>query len=89
MQLMGDKTKFIAFLELHKNKADKIRQGIDKAKALMADQGGRAFHDVFEYGELISMRSSQRTKSLRRGPSWWRSRRPLRRRTSRRTRSNV
>ncbi|RSH90239.1 kinetochore-associated Ndc80 complex subunit ndc80 [Saitozyma podzolica] len=38
MQLMGDKTKFIAFLELHKNKADKIRQGIDKAKALMADQ---------------------------------------------------
>jgi hypothetical protein len=58
MQLMGDKTKFIAFLELHKNKADKIRQGIDKAKALMADQGGRAFHDMSERGVLISMRSS-------------------------------
>jgi hypothetical protein len=36
---MSDKTKFIAFIDLHKQKADKIKQGTTKAKAIITDHG--------------------------------------------------
>jgi hypothetical protein len=36
---MSDKTKFIAFIELHRQKAEKIKQGVTKARSIIADQG--------------------------------------------------
>lgn len=39
IRLKSDQSKFIAFIELHKQKADKIRQGISKAKSIVADNG--------------------------------------------------
>ena len=39
MQLMSDKTKFIAFIELHKQKAEKIKVGNGRARAAMNDHG--------------------------------------------------
>jgi kinetochore protein NDC80 len=36
---MSDKTKFIAFIDLHRQKADKIKQGTAKAKAVISDHG--------------------------------------------------
>lgn len=40
VRLMSDKTKFIAFIDLHRQKADKIKQGTAKAKAVISDHGG-------------------------------------------------
>ena len=39
VQLMSDKTKFIAFIELHKQKAEKIKVGNGRARAAIADHG--------------------------------------------------
>jgi kinetochore protein NDC80 len=39
IRLKSDQTKFISFIELHKQKADKIRQGIVKARSVIADNG--------------------------------------------------
>ncbi|KAL7424361.1 kinetochore-associated Ndc80 complex subunit ndc80 [Cryptotrichosporon argae] len=38
VQLMSDKTKFIAFIDLHRQKADKLRAGIAKARGAIGDQ---------------------------------------------------
>lgn len=38
---MSDKTKFIAFIELHRQKAEKIKQGVTKARSIIADHGER------------------------------------------------
>ncbi|WVR04399.1 hypothetical protein IAU60_001401 [Kwoniella sp. DSM 27419] len=38
VQLMGDKTKFIAFIDLHKQKADKTRQAIAKIRGGITNQ---------------------------------------------------
>nr|XP_019008791.1 uncharacterized protein I206_06475 [Kwoniella pini CBS 10737]OCF47572.1 hypothetical protein I206_06475 [Kwoniella pini CBS 10737] len=38
LQLMGDKTKFIAFIDLHRQKADKTRQAILKIRAAVSEQ---------------------------------------------------
>lgn len=39
MQLMGDKTKFIAFIQLHRQKHDRLLQNIARAEAATIDQG--------------------------------------------------
>ena len=39
MRLMSDKTKFIAFIDLHKQKADKMMQGNVKARAAVGEHG--------------------------------------------------
>jgi hypothetical protein len=42
VQLISDKTKFIQFIDLHKQKHEKLRQAIDRTKAAIADQGESA-----------------------------------------------
>ena len=39
IQLMSDKTKFIAFIDLHKQKAEKIDMGNERARAAILAQG--------------------------------------------------
>jgi hypothetical protein len=39
MQLMSDKTKFIAFIQLHEQKADKMRALNVRARAAIQDHG--------------------------------------------------
>jgi hypothetical protein len=65
MQLMSDKTKFIAFLELHKTKAEKIRQGIVKARSLMAEQGEATASIHGELGTDCRCRWADRGDSCR------------------------
>ena len=36
---MGDKTKFIAFIELHKQKAEKIKVGNGRARVAVCEHG--------------------------------------------------
>ena len=44
IQLMSDKTKFIAFIDLHKLKAEKIKLGNERAKAAILAQ--RELHEA-------------------------------------------
>ena len=39
IQLMSDKTKFVAFIDLHRQKADKTKNGNDRARLAILDQG--------------------------------------------------
>lgn len=38
---MSDKTKFIGFINLHEQKAEKLKAGIEKAKIAIQEQGMR------------------------------------------------
>ena len=80
MQLMSDKTKFIAFIGLHKQKSDKIDQGNVKARAAVIENGG--WSSVSEH----RLKSQRRQSSLHEQSSL-RSRSPLQPRTFLRTRS--
>jgi kinetochore protein NDC80 len=45
VRLMSDKTKFIAFIDLHKQKAAKIKEGSAKAKVIITQHGEFRSHD--------------------------------------------
>ena len=38
---MSDQTKFIAYIDMHKQKGDKLRLGIEKGKQRVAELGGK------------------------------------------------
>lgn len=63
---MSDKTKFIAFIELHRQKAEKIKQGVTKARSIIADHGERYTKSRGQADEL----TSQKAKSTLPAASW-------------------
>ncbi|WWC87195.1 uncharacterized protein L201_002081 [Kwoniella dendrophila CBS 6074] len=61
LQLMGDKTKFIAFIDLHKQKADKTKQAILKIKEAISGQE----HDLeYQRAELARIEAAVSAQNL-------------------------
>ncbi|KAL1408413.1 kinetochore-associated Ndc80 complex subunit ndc80 [Vanrija albida] len=59
VQLMSDKTKFIAFIDLHRQKADKLKQGNTKARSVVQEHARNIASAASELQEAEAAVSAQ------------------------------
>jgi kinetochore protein NDC80 len=57
IRLVSDKTKFIAFIDLHRQKADKITQGIARAQAVSVENGKACSDLLTADAKLLTLRN--------------------------------